>query len=230
MITGHALIYHWTRTAHESAGCIKQKTQEESQKPPRLWLAANKKPITSESFLQQHFCSETVPTADDWVRDADKEHSGRQGQPGGAPGLHLTYAAPAPTVPFQLNAINLHFLKWQGVGIATFALSNEKQGEINLLKIKSCCSVAQSCPTLRTAPRQASLSLTISWSLPKFMFIALVMLSSHLILWCPLLLCPQSFPTSGIFPIFLTGYSYQVTKILELQHQSFWGIFRVDLT
>ena len=39
-----------------------------------------------------------------------------------------------------------------------------------------------------TAARQASLSITISWSLPKFMFIALVMLSSHLILWCPLLL------------------------------------------
>ena len=31
--------------------------------------------------------------------------------------------------------------------------------------------------------------------------IALVMLSSHLILWCPLLLCPQSFPTSGTFPM-----------------------------
>ena len=32
------------------------------------------------------------------------------------------------------------------------------------------------------AARQASLSLTISQSLPRFMFIALVMLSSHLIL------------------------------------------------
>ena len=34
---------------------------------------------------------------------------------------------------------------------------------------------------------QASLSLTISWSLPKFMSIASVMPSSHLILWFPLL-------------------------------------------
>ena len=32
------------------------------------------------------------------------------------------------------------------------------------------------------AAHQASLSLTISWSLPKFMSIALVMPSSHLIL------------------------------------------------
>ena len=36
-------------------------------------------------------------------------------------------------------------------------------------------------------------------SLPKFMFIALVIPSSHLILWCPLLLCPQFFPASGTF-------------------------------
>ena len=33
------------------------------------------------------------------------------------------------------------------------------------------------------------------------MSIELVMLSSHLILWCPLLLLPQSFPASGTFPI-----------------------------
>ena len=46
-----------------------------------------------------------------------------------------------------------------------------------------------------TVACQASLSLTISWSLLKFMFIALVMLSSHLILWCPLLLLPSVFPS-----------------------------------
>ena len=33
------------------------------------------------------------------------------------------------------------------------------------------------------------------------MSIELVMLSSHLVLWCPLLLLPQSFPASGTFPI-----------------------------
>ena len=36
--------------------------------------------------------------------------------------------------------------------------------------------------TLWTAARQASLSLTISQSLPRFLFIASVLLSSHLIL------------------------------------------------
>ena len=49
--------------------------------------------------------------------------------------------------------------------------------------------------TLWAAARQASLSLTISQSLPKFMLIALVMPSSHLILWCPLLLLPSIFPS-----------------------------------
>ena len=46
-----------------------------------------------------------------------------------------------------------------------------------------------------TAARQASLSLTISWSLPKFMSIALEMPSNHLILWRPLLVLPSIFPS-----------------------------------
>ena len=52
-----------------------------------------------------------------------------------------------------------------------------------------------------TAARQASLSLTISWSLPKFMFIALVMPSNHLILWYSLLLLPLIFPSIRTFPM-----------------------------
>ena len=38
------------------------------------------------------------------------------------------------------------------------------------------------------AAHQASLCLTVSWSLPKFMSITSMMPSSYLILWCPLLL------------------------------------------
>ena len=45
-----------------------------------------------------------------------------------------------------------------------------------------------------TATHQASLSITISLSLPKFMSIELVMPSSHLILWHPLLL-PSIIPS-----------------------------------
>ena len=54
---------------------------------------------------------------------------------------------------------------------------------------------------LLSAAHQASLSLTISWSLPMFLSIDLVMLSNHLILCHPLLLCLQSFPASGSFPM-----------------------------
>ena len=59
-----------------------------------------------------------------------------------------------------------------------------------------CCSVAQSCPTLCNPVdcSQASLSLCISQSLPKFMSVASVMPSNHLILWCFLLLLPLIFP------------------------------------
>ena len=52
-----------------------------------------------------------------------------------------------------------------------------------------------------TAAQQASLSSTVSRSLLRFMFIELVMPSNHLILCRPLLLCPQSFPASGSFPV-----------------------------
>ena len=51
------------------------------------------------------------------------------------------------------------------------------------------------------AARQASLSITNSWSLLKLMSIESVMPSSHLILCCPVLLLPQSLPASGSFPI-----------------------------
>ena len=51
-----------------------------------------------------------------------------------------------------------------------------------------------------TAVHQASLSLTIS-QMPKFMSFALVMPPSHLILWCSLLLLPQSFLAFRSFPM-----------------------------
>ena len=49
-----------------------------------------------------------------------------------------------------------------------------------------------------TAAHQASLSLTISQSLPKFMSTESVMPSNHLILWHPLLL-PSIFPSIRVF-------------------------------
>ena len=46
-----------------------------------------------------------------------------------------------------------------------------------------------------TAARQASLSITNSWSLLKLMSVELVMPSNHLILCRPLLLLPSTFPS-----------------------------------
>ena len=52
-----------------------------------------------------------------------------------------------------------------------------------------------------TAAHQASLSFTISWSLPKFKFIESVMSSNHLILCCPFHLLPSIFPSIRVFSI-----------------------------
>ena len=63
-------------------------------------------------------------------------------------------------------------------------------------------SVAQSCPILcdpMNRRRQASLSITNSWSLPKLMSIESVMPSNHLILCRPLLLLPSIFPNIRVF-------------------------------
>ena len=53
--------------------------------------------------------------------------------------------------------------------------------------------------TLWPAACQASLSLTISWNLPKFMSIESLMPSNHLILCCPLLLLPLVLPSIRVF-------------------------------
>ena len=80
--------------------------------------------------------------------------------------------------------------------------------------------------TTWTAACQASLSFTISPSLLRFMFMSL---------WCYLTIsssvtlfpsCPPSFPASESFP--WISSSHQMAKVLELQHESFQWIFRVD--
>ena len=50
-----------------------------------------------------------------------------------------------------------------------------------------------------TAARQASLSITNSWSLLKFMSFVLVMPFKHLTLYCPLLLPSSIFPGIRVF-------------------------------
>ena len=66
-----------------------------------------------------------------------------------------------------------------------------------------------------TSARQASLSITNFWSLPKLTSIESVMPSNHLILCCPLILLPSIFPSIRIFSNEFSS-SHQVAKILEL--------------
>ena len=77
---------------------------------------------------------------------------------------------------------------------------------------------------------QAALSFTISWSLLKFMSIGWVILSNHLILCHPLFLLLSIFPSIRSFlmrGLFVSGGEVLELQ-LQLQHQSFWWIFRVD--
>ena len=50
-----------------------------------------------------------------------------------------------------------------------------------------------------TAARQASLSITNSWSLPKLMSISQSVMPSNHLLCCPLLLLPSIFPSIRVF-------------------------------
>ena len=90
--------------------------------------------------------------------------------------------------------------------------------------IRCCCSVAKSCLTLPPHGLQhaklpcPSLSRGVCSN-------ELVMLSNHLILYCPILLLSSVFPSIRVFSnelLFASG-----TKVLELQlqHQSFQWIF-----
>ena len=91
-------------------------------------------------------------------------------------------------------------------------------------------SLIQLIATPWTAAHQASLSITSSRSLPKFMSIESVMPSNYLILCHTLLLPPSIFPSIiGLFQ--WVSCSHQVAKALEfqLQHQSLQWIFRTDL-
>ena len=66
-----------------------------------------------------------------------------------------------------------------------------------VVKLLSCAWPLFATPW--TAAHQASLSLTVSCSLPKFVIIELVMLTTHLILCRLLLLLPSVFPSIRVF-------------------------------
>ena len=92
----------------------------------------------------------------------------------------------------------------------------------------------QSCPTLWCR----GLSLAISQSLPKFMFVASVMPSSHLILWRPLLLLPSVFPSIRDFSNEMSvcirwpkycSFNFSMSPSSEYSGLSYFGIDWFDL-
>ena len=87
-----------------------------------------------------------------------------------------------------------------------------------------------------TVAHQASLSLTISQSLPKFMSILSVMPSSHLILWCPLLFLPSIFASirdySSELAVYIRGqkcwsFSFSISPSREYSGLTFLKIWLV---
>ena len=100
-----------------------------------------------------------------------------------------------------------------------------------------CCSVTKLCQTVCDPFDCSTPGLPAphhSWSFPKFVFIALVMPSSHLILWHPLILLLSVFPSIRDFSnessVHISWPEVLQLKLqLQHQHQSFQGIFRVDL-
>ena len=75
-----------------------------------------------------------------------------------------------------------------------------------------------------TATHQVPLYSTTSWNFLKYMSIESVMVSNYLILCCPHLFLIPVLPR---IPVFSNGFSNQMAKILEYQHQSFQWIFWV---
>ena len=134
-------------------------------------------------------------------------------------GVHVSRSNPFVNVgavrllPLLLLLI-LHWLPCTGLCAYKYTLERSK-----LRTSCGCCrSVAHRVrlfATPQTAARQASLSITISQSLPKFTSIASVIPSSHLTLWHSFSSALNLSQHQGLFQ--LVSYPHQVTKILELQ-------------
>ena len=151
---------------------------------------------------------------------------------------HLTYAIPwivAQQAPLSMRfpgknpGVSCHFLP-QGISDPGMETRSPVLPVSPVLKVDSSpteSTAVQFAKSLRsswTAACQASPSFTISWSLFKFMSIGSVMPSNHLILF-------SAFSPSqhqGLFQ--WVGSLNHVAKVLELQvqHQSFQWIFRVN--
>ena len=107
------------------------------------------------------------------------------------------------------------------------ALDSTVLSNNNFLVVVQSLSHVQLFATPWTTACQASLSFTISQSLLKLMSIEPMMPSNHLVLCHPF--SSSVFPSIRVFSN-ESALHHQVAKVLELQlqHQSFQWIFRID--
>ena len=131
----------------------------------------------------------------------------------------------------QTEAVSMSLGQWR-----TLTESLAMGWEVPKKKLLFSCSVTSDSEIPWTAARQTSLSFTTSQSLLKLMPMESVRPSSHPVLCRCLSTSLQSFPAQGLLQgvISLTaqgvGTLPQADKgvELQLQHQSFQWIFRVD--
>ena len=91
-------------------------------------------------------------------------------------------------------------MSWNpGLCTAPFPMSSTESRFLLTLSSVQSLSHVRRFVTPWTVAHQASLPITNSWSLFKFMSIELVMASNHLILCCPLVLPPSIFPNIRAF-------------------------------
>ena len=90
---------------------------------------------------------------------------------------------------WQFMALEMNFLRKK---------ENYAKGSLEPGSVQFSCPVVSDPATPWTVAHQATLSITSSWSLLKFMAIESVMPSNHLILCYPLLL-PSVFPSNRFF-------------------------------
>ena len=93
-------------------------------------------------------------------------------------------------------------------------LPYNNKGSLLAISLVQLLSSVQLFVNLWTAARQASLSITNSWSLLKLMPIKLVIPSNYLILCHPLLLLPSSFPN-------IRGFSNE--SALHIRWPKYWS-------
>ena len=96
---------------------------------------------------------------------------------------------------FGISSCKLLYVEWINKKVLLYSSGNYSQYPVQFSSVQPQGHV-QLFATPWTAARQASLSITNCWSLPKFMSIESVMPSNHLILCRPLLLLPLIFPST----------------------------------